>query len=332
MTSQRRASGRPSVGAVHEAKALIDELIAGERRRQRCGWDMLPAPEYPREHILADLAPHADVAVDLLLPRLDDPDEIARAQAAELLGLLGGGRAEELVPVLHRWAQSSWRDTSDAYPAIARLAPGHVLTLGLLDLPESVYIVEARWGGLVGKSIVSVNGGATNTTSVTLLGKGELLVTVVDAAGKPAPAAMVSLAQGGFPKQTAEGTTGRRPALVSASNVDAMGQSVCVLLSGDAAAYGDGGSPSSAASGKTAPSTSRGTRARRRVACVLTPSRSRPSSRRARCSSTSDGGLVQGAAAGHVQSNRTMLLIPVAPLTGSVATARNHIVCRTTGS
>ncbi len=95
----------------------------------------MPAPEYPRDHLVAALVGHSDAAIELLLPMLDDSDALARTQAAELLGYVGHARAAELVPVLVRWAERGKGGKSDAYPAIARLAPSQVVPLGLLSDP-----------------------------------------------------------------------------------------------------------------------------------------------------------------------------------------------------
>ncbi len=99
-------------------------------------------------------------------------------------------------------------------------APDYVIstdTNGFFDtqirLPAFDYTITATNldNGLVGQSMIRLQGGITNFANVTLLGKGDLQVNVLDALGAPATNAQVRLYRFGFPSgDSAELTTDTR--------------------------------------------------------------------------------------------------------------------------
>lgn len=84
-------------------------------------------------------------------------------------------------------------------------------TNGVFDtqvgLPANGYRVEVSGPDLAGTTQVLVKAGITNSTTVQLIGKGALAVSVVRADGTPAASVKVKADQAGFPEDSADGMT-----------------------------------------------------------------------------------------------------------------------------
>jgi hypothetical protein len=89
--------------------------------------------------------------------------------------------------------------------------------------------------GLVGASSVVVTPGTTNSSVITLLGRGAIVVSVREADGTPVPGAHVAISQGGFPGDHDIGDTDGS-GTVSFGNLSAGGYGVFAVKSGGQAA------------------------------------------------------------------------------------------------
>ncbi|HLH54849.1 MAG TPA: carboxypeptidase regulatory-like domain-containing protein, partial [Verrucomicrobiae bacterium] len=109
-----------------------------------------------------------------------------------------------------------------------------------IAIPAGGYNVEADdpATGLRGQAGIQVVAGITNICNIHLLGRGDLMVTVLQANGAPAAAAQVNLEQGSYPGDRYQGGTDTNGAVAFANLFEGTYAVEAQVLSGSTTIYG----------------------------------------------------------------------------------------------